>query len=78
MIGKKQAGLIDSMVSYFAANSAEMDASFARSESKIMANIEKQKEERENAVKEAEEKKRRDEAKAKKKQAQAEAKLKAI
>lgn len=41
MIGKKQAGLIDSMVSYFAANSAEMDASFARSESKILANIEK-------------------------------------
>ena len=65
MIGKKQAGLIDTIKAYFAANPAVMDESFNRNQEKIMLNIEKQKDEREAKLKAAEDKKLRHEAKAK-------------
>ena len=74
MISKKQAGLIETLQSYFAANATEMEESYNRSREKIAQNIQAQKEEREAAVKKAEEKKQREEARAKKKQLEAEAK----
>ena len=74
MISKKQAGLIDTLQSYFAANATDMEESFNRTREKINLNIQAQKEEREAAAKRAEEKKLREEARAKKKQAAAEAK----
>ena len=74
MISKKQAGLIDTLQSYFAANATDMEESFNRTREKINLNIQAQKEDREAAAKRAEEKKLREEARAKKKQAAAEAK----
>ena len=75
MISKKQAGILETLQSYFAANAGEMEESYRRSNEKIQYNITKQKEEREAKVREAEEKKQREEARAKKKLAKAQAKL---
>ena len=75
LISKKQAGIIDTLQSYFAANAAEMEESFRRSNEKIQYNLTKQKEEREGKEREAEEKKQREEARAKKKLAKAQAKV---
>ena len=75
LISKKQAGIIDTLQSYFAANAAEMEESFRRSNGEKQYNLTKQKEEREGKEREAEEKKQREEARAKKKLAKAQAKV---
>ena len=75
MIGKKQAGIVEALQSYFAANAGAMEESFNRSNEKMQYNMKVQKKEREAKLKEVEEKKLRDEARVKKKIAKAQAKM---
>ena len=64
-IASKQAELIITLQTMFATNAADMTESFNQNESKILANINLQKEEREAVAKAIEDKKLRKEAKAK-------------
>lgn len=65
IISSKQAGLIDAMAKQITNNPQELEDTFKEKEEEIMANIQTQKEERDNAAKAIEEKRLRKEAKKK-------------